>query len=134
MLSATIWTGGHLILALGFLPSALKRKDFDSITTFEKKYEPIGLPALVLLFVTGIIITVFYAPDIFKLNFEDHYSRHIILKFGTLLVTVLLAIHARFFLIPKRKLKLLALHIISVTLLAVLFVFLGYSARSGGIL
>ena len=29
LLAATIWVGGHLVLALGFLPKALKNKDFS---------------------------------------------------------------------------------------------------------
>ena len=31
LISATIWVGGHLILLLGFLPKALKHKNFDFI-------------------------------------------------------------------------------------------------------
>lgn len=79
-------------------------------------------------------MTTYYAPDVLEFNMGDHYSRHIILKYGTLILTILLAIHARLFLIPKRKLKPLAYHIVAVTILAVFFVFLGYSARSGGLL
>lgn len=134
ILSATIWTGGHLILSLGFLPSALKNKDFSIIESFERRYERIGIPALLILVATGTYMTTYYAPNIFDFDWSDHYSRHIILKYTTLIVTVVLAIHARFSLIPKRNLKPLALHIIAVTLLAVFFVFLGYSTRSGGLL
>ena len=56
LISATIWVGGHLILLLGFLPKALKHKNFDFISRFEKTYEPIGMPSLLLLVVTGIWI------------------------------------------------------------------------------
>lgn len=134
ILAATIWTGGHLILSLGFLPSALRKNDFRIIESFETKYEPIGIPSLIILLLTGIYMTIFYTPDIFQLDFDDHYSKHIILKYASLFITILLAIHARFFLIPKKKLGQLAVHIIAVTMLAIFFVFLGFSARSGGIL
>jgi putative copper export protein len=134
ILAATIWTGGHLILSLGFLPGALRKKDFGIIERFEARYEPIGLPALLILLLTGIYITTVYAPDFLSLDWDDHYTRHTLMKFALLLVTVFLAVHARFVLIPKKSLIPLAIHIISVTLLSVVFVLLGFSARSGGIL
>ena len=46
LLAATIWVGGHLILSIGLLPKALKERDPEIITNFEKSYEKIGLPAL----------------------------------------------------------------------------------------
>jgi putative copper export protein len=134
ILAATIWTGGHLVLALGFLPRALKRRDFGIIEAFESRFEPIGLPALLILVLTGIYMTTQYAPDFFLLDWQDHYTRHLLMKYGTLLLTLGLAVHARFFLLPKKALRPLAMHIIAVTVLAVLFVLLGFSARSGGIL
>ena len=56
LLAATIWVGGHLVLALGFLPKALKNKDFSYIDKFEKTYEPIGMPSLLVLLITGILM------------------------------------------------------------------------------
>ena len=134
IICATIWTGGHLILAIGFLPKALRKKDFSIIESFESRFEPIGLPALFILLITGIYMTTYYAPDIFQLNWQDHYTRHILLKFGLLVFTLLLAMHARLILIPKKALRPLSYHIIAVTFIAVLFVLVGYSARTGGIL
>ena len=134
ILAACIWVGGHLILSIGFLPRALKHKDFGIIEDFESRYEPIGLPSLVILILSGIYMTAVYAPDFLMLDWKDHYTRHILLKFALLLLTLVLAIHARFFLIPKKSLRPLAVHILTVTAIAVLFVLLGFSARSGGIL
>lgn len=134
ILAATIWTGGHLLLSLGFLPKALKNKDFGVVENFESRFEPIGLPALLILILSGIYMTSYYAPDIFQLNWEDHYSRHILIKFGLLILTLLLALHARLILIPKKALRPLAFHIIAVTFLSVLFVLVGFSARSGGVI
>ena len=56
LISATVWVGGHLVLLLGFLPKALKHKNFDFISRFEKTYEPIGMPSLLLLVITGILM------------------------------------------------------------------------------
>ncbi|WP_438712631.1 CopD family protein [Aquimarina muelleri] len=132
IIAATIWTGGHLILSLVYLPKALKLNDFSIIESFESKYERIGIPSLIILIITGIYITTVYAPRL--VDFNDHYTKHITIKLGLLLCTIALAIHARFFLIPKKKLKPLAYHIIIVTILSVFFVFVGFSARSGGLL
>lgn len=134
IIAATIWTGGHLVLALGFLPKALVQNDFGIIQNFESRYEPIGIPALLVLIITGIYMTFYYAPDFFRMDMADHYTRHLVFKFVLLMATLALAIHARFFLIPKKRLKLLAIHILAVTLIAILFVFTGFSARSGGLL
>ncbi len=134
IIAATIWTGGHLILSIVYLPKALKKNDFSIIEAFESKYEPIGMPSLLILIITGVYMTTVYAPDFFSLDFESHYIRHIFIKFGVLLATICLAINARFFLIPNKKLRPLAAHIIAVTLLSVIFVFTGFSMRSGGLL
>ncbi|NRR92169.1 CopD family protein [Winogradskyella undariae] len=134
IICATIWTGGHLILALGFLPKALSKNDFSIIEQFESKFERIGIPALLILVITGIYMASIYTTDFFKFDFSNHQNKHIYIKLILLLCTVLLAVHARFFLIPKKKLKPLAYHIGLVTLIAVLFVFVGFSLRSGGLL
>lgn len=130
ILAATIWSGGHLILALRYLPKALKNNDFGIIQLFE----PIGLPSLLVLAATGIYFATQYSPDFFDFDFSSQYTKHIIIKLGLLLATVLLAMHARLVFIPKKALKPLAVHIIAVTVLSVLFVFVGFSSRSGGLL
>lgn len=134
IIAATVWTGGHLILAIRYLPEAIKKNDFLVIENFESKFEPIGLPSLLILAITGIYIATQYASNFFAFNWQDHYTRHIVLKLVLLLMTLGLALHARLVLIPRKKLKPLALHIIAVTLLSVFFVLVGFSARSGGIL
>jgi putative copper export protein len=134
IICATIWTGGHLILTLTFLPKALKKKDFTIIEQFESKFERIGIPALLILVITGIYMTSVYTTNFFAFDFSDHYNKHVYIKLILLLCTIALAIHARFVLIPKRDLKPLSYHIILVTLLSVVFVFVGFSVRSGGLL
>ena len=134
IICATIWTGGHLILTIGFLPKAFKKNDFSIIEQFESRFEPIGMSALVISVITGIYMATVYTTNFFSFDFSDHHNKHIYIKFILLLCTIALAIHARFVLIPKRDLKPLSYHILLVTILAVAFVFVGFSARSGGLL
>lgn len=57
------------------------------------------------------------------------------MKLALLLLTVILATHARFFIIPsldEENLIPLAYHIVGVTALAVLFVVVGVGIRVGG--
>ena len=82
----------------------------------------------------GKVFSIVYTTGFFEFDFSDHYTRHVVIKLVLLIFTIILAIHARFVLIPKRDLKPLSYHIILVTLLAVGFVFVGFSTRSGGIL
>ena len=134
IICATIWTGGHIILTLSFLPKALNKNDFSIIEQFESKFEPIGMSALVISVITGIYMATIYTTHFFAFDFSDHHNKHIYIKFILLICTIILAIHARFFLIPKRDLKPLSYHIILVTLLSIAFVFVGFSTRAGGLL
>ncbi|AIE72714.1 MULTISPECIES: hypothetical protein [unclassified Synechocystis] len=54
VLGATIWTGGHLILALRFLPDALKKKDIAIVEQFEERFETLGLIALAGQIISGL--------------------------------------------------------------------------------
>jgi putative copper export protein len=134
ILSATIWVGGHLILSITYLPNAVKQNDYSLIEAYESRFERIGIPALLLSLATGIYLITVYAPDLFQFDLSDHYTRHIVIKLILFLSTIILAVHARFFLIPKRKIKPLSYHIIAVTLIGIAFVLVGMSARMGGIL
>jgi len=134
IVAATIWTGGHLILSLTFLPKALAQNDFRIIETFESKYERIGIPSLLILVASGIYLATIYTDNFWAFDFSIHFNKHIYIKLILLICTIALAIHARFFLIPKRALKPLSYHIILVTIVSVLFVFVGFSARTGGLL
>ena len=137
VLIATIWVGGHLILSIGFLPRALKQKDPAIIQQFESKYEPIGLPALVIQVLTGLWLGIFYdSQPLGWFTFRGSIATHLSLKVILVILTLLLAIHARFRIIPKLKsenLKALAFHIIAVTLIGVMLLILGVSIRTGGL-
>lgn len=136
-LGATVWTGGHLVLAVTILPSALKQRDPNLIHQFEEHFEGFGLVALLLQVITGLWLTWIYFPGLTNFwLFESFLSIYIGFKLLLLLATIALAIHARFFIIPnlqKENLNNLAYHIIGVTILAVLFVVLGAGIRLGGL-
>lgn len=133
VLAATVWAGGHLILVSTILPPALKNKDPELLLNFEKRYERIGIPSLILLVLTGLYMAHTLLPD-FSLwfSFETHIAKHVSIKLMLLLTTILFALHARFRLIPNltaKTLPLLASHIIAVTVVAVIFVIAGLSFR-----
>jgi hypothetical protein len=132
VLGASVWAGGHLILSLGFLPKALQTKDLSIINNFEKNYERVGIPALLLQVITGIWMSLIYVPFANWWSLDTPHHVYLWTKLGLLLATIGLAVHARFFIIPKLTidtLSLLALHIILATALAVGFVITGLSFR-----
>lgn len=132
VLGATIWAGGHLILSIGFLPQALKQRDISIILNFESHYERIGMPALLIQTVTGISMALIYVPFSEWGNLSTSHHVYLWIKLGLLLSTLVLGIHARFFILPRltvEKLSLLAMHIILVTILAVALVITGLSFR-----
>lgn len=137
IISATIWTGGHLILALGFLPRALKNRDPNIITNFEATFEKLGIPALLVQVITGMsmgFMLINSWQDWFK--WSDSVARNLLIKLILLGLTVVLAMHARLKIIPnlnKDNLNLLATHIILVTVVSVLFVITGVGFRFGGL-
>ena len=136
-LSATIWTGGHLLLAMMVLPKALKNRDQKAIENFEENFETLGLISLGIQVITGLGLTWIYFPQFQGLwGLNSFLSRYVVIKLMLLLLTLGLAIHARFFIIPKlskETLNSLAFHIIAVTILAVLFVVFGVGIRLGGL-
>ncbi len=134
LLAATIWTGGHLILSIIILPQVLKEKNAQKLRDFEGNYEKIGIPALIIQVVTGFYLVYNIVPDISKwFSFSDYFTTRIGIKLILLIATVLFALSAKFFVIPKlndNNLKLMAFHIISVTLIAVTFVIIGASFKN----
>ncbi|REJ39863.1 MAG: copper resistance protein CopD [Microcystis flos-aquae TF09] len=136
-LGATVWAGGHLLLAVTVLPQALKNREPDRIRQFEQYFEGFGLSALLLQVITGLGLTWIYLPRFRDFwSFDSFLSVYIGIKLALLLLTLILALHSRFFLIPKlseENLNVLALHIVAVTTLAVLFVIFGAGIRLGGL-
>jgi len=136
VIAATIWAGGHLVLALTVLPRALKYRSTEMIQQFENGYERIGLPALVIQIVTGIWLAWRYAPHVGTwLSFHSTTTTLIACKLVFLLLTLVLALDARLRLIPRlsiQTLPALAWHISAVTLLALGLVVVGVGFRVGG--
>lgn len=137
VLAATVWTGGHLILAITILPRALKEKSPADLLWFESVYEKVGVPALILQVITGLWLAYHLIPDIGTwFSFGNPIARLIFIKLGLLLLTVLFAVDARLRIIPsltEENLMPLAYHIIPVTVISVLFVVAGVSFRTGGL-
>ncbi|MEE1652604.1 MULTISPECIES: CopD family protein [Brachymonas] len=136
VLGATVWTGGHLILACTVLPRVLREQDVDGLLKFESAYERIGMPALLVQVITGFWMAMQLQPDYGQwLAFGDPVTRLIGIKLFLLLLTVLLALDARFRVIPRLhqpgKLTDMAWHIVPVTLIGIVFVATGVSLRTG---
>lgn len=141
LIAATIWVGGHLVLAIGYLPKALKYKDFNYIGNFEKTYEPIGMPSLAVLVITGILMAYDYNAGFSSwFSFASPIERVVSLKLAFFLTSICFAISAQTRVLPKlrkgqiNKLPEMAVHIICVTLIGVLMVILGSLVRIGGLL
>ncbi|WP_220399696.1 CopD family protein [Filimonas effusa] len=139
LISAAIWVGGHLCLAVGILPGALKKKDYTLITQFEKRYEPIGMSSLVVLVVTGMWMALQFGIGPGRwFSFSNPLERVVSVKIILLLATVLFAISAQTRVIPHlatrpKKLYEMAFHIIGVTTIGVAMLILGSFVRYGGI-
>lgn len=131
-LAATVWVGGHLMLSIIVLPSAWKKNDFTIISTFENSFEKIGIPALLIQVISGIWMSIIYLPFSNWFDFNDPISKLISIKLLLLAITIALAIHARFVIIPKldnSKIPILATHIFAVTVVGIIFLVIGLSFR-----
>ena len=137
LLGAAVWVGGHLILSTTILPEALKRRNPEILTNFEEKYEKIGMPALILMVITGIWMAYQFGIGVSAwFRFSNPIETVVSLKLILLFITVLFALSANFFVLPKlsvKNLPLMAFHIISVTVIGVLMLILGSFVRYGGI-
>jgi putative copper export protein len=135
VLGATLWTGGHLVLATTVLPRALRAKRASILTDFEEGYERVGMPALAVQIVTGLWLAhrLLGSPEHWLS--DAPLARIVQVKLLCLAGTVALAIHAKTRVIPRLNndnLPVMAWHIAGVTVFSVLFVLAGASARLGG--
>lgn len=135
VLAATIWTGGHIVLSVVVLPKVLKESSPSRLLEFESIYEKIGMPALLIQIFTGSWLAYRMLPDVSQwFDFSNPLAHPIIAKLLLLSLTVLVALHARLRVIPmlsSNNLRLMAWHIIAVTIISVLFVVVGVSFRTG---
>lgn len=137
LLAATIWVGGHLFLSIRVLPKALKMKDVNLINNFKDLFEPIGLPSLLILVVTGILMAYDYDVTFTRwFSFSGAVEKIVSIKLILLFTTVALAISAQRFESLKlsvHKLTAFAFHVIAVTVIGVTMLILGSLVRIGGI-
>lgn len=136
VLGATVWTGGHLVLAIVVLPRALRSRTIAELSAFEQQFERIGIPSLVTQILTGVWLATDLVPPSGWFDTGSPIARAVLLKLGLLLLTALLAADARLRVIPRltpERLVSLAFHIIPVTVLSVLFVLVGVLLRFGGL-
>lgn len=135
LLAATVWTGGHLVLALTILPRALRDRSVVDLQRFEAAYEWVGIPALVIQVASGGWLAYRLVPDVARwFDVADPIGRVVAIKLMLLALTVAFALDARLRVIPRlsaANLNALAWHVIPVTVIAVLFVAVGVSLRTG---
>lgn len=136
VLGACIWVGGHVVLAVRILPRALREKKAALIHDFERAYERVGMPALVLQVLSGLALAHRLLGGSWAAwSGDTSVARLVQAKFLFLALTVVLALHAKLRVIPRLRddnLPVMGAHIIGVTVLAVLFTLAGASLRLGG--
>jgi putative copper export protein len=137
LLGATVWVGGHLVLALSVLPRALRTRDPAIIRDFESGFERLGIPALLVQIVTGLWLAGHWAPHVAGwFSPSTPQERLVLVKLVLLAATLALAVHARLRVVPQldaATLRVLAYHIVAVTLLGVTLLVVGVAIRTGAV-
>lgn len=137
LLAATIWVGGHLLLLLRHVPKAIKSKSIEELSAFRKNFEPVGMPSLFILIITGILMAYDYNITFEKwFQFENSIEKIISVKLILLLISLTLAFITFKFVLPSiNKISpfLLYFIIFLVTTIAVFMLILGSLVRVGGL-
>lgn len=137
LLAASIWVGGHLFLILRILPSTLQQKDISILSDFRLKFGKIGMPSLLILVVTGILLAYDYNVPISDwFSFSNPIEKIISIKLLLLFTSLSLAVHAQKVVFPKltsNRMLPAIVEIIIVTLIAVSMLILGSLVRVGGL-
>lgn len=139
LICAAIWVGGHLYVATIIIPKVLKTREASKMLNFEKSFEPLGMPALLILVITGIWMMYQYGVSFSKLfAFKNPIETAISLKVIFLLATVALAISAQTWVLPSvrkspKRIPIMAVHVILVALLGVALLTVGSFVSRGGI-
>ena len=75
VLGATVWTGGHLVLALAVLPRVLRERAPAELLRFEAGFEKIGIPALLLQVASGLLLAARMLPPAQWLELHNPVAR-----------------------------------------------------------
>lgn len=123
------------MLSVVVLPKVLRESSPEQLLAFESVYEKIGMPALIVQIVTGLMLAHRLEPNVSEwFNMSNPVSHAIVAKLLLLLLTICFAIDARFRVVPvlsENNLKVMAWHVIPVTFFSILFVVVGVSFRTG---
>ena len=137
LLAATIWVGGHLLLLLRYVPKAIKSKSLEELSAFRKNFEPVGMPSLFILIITGILMAYDYNITFEKwFLFENSIEKIVNIKLILLFISLTLAFITIKFVLPSiNKISPFILYFIIflVTTIAVTMLVLGSLVRVGGI-
>lgn len=124
-------------MAVRILPKALKEKNVSLLKNFKNSYEPFGMPSLILLVITGILMAYDYNVTFSTwFSFSNGIERVVSIKLILLLITACMAVIADRFIFPKLNEKNMykaGIFIVSVTLIGVAMLVLGSFVRFGGI-
>ena len=137
LLAASIWVGGHLLLSIRFLPEALQKKDLSIILNFKDKFEVVGLPSILILLISGIMMAYNYGVPFSRwFSFSDGIEKIISIKLILIFTTIILAAYSQLYIFPKansERMFPLAFQIILVTLIGVGMLVLGSLIQLGGV-
>jgi Copper resistance protein D len=115
-----------------FCSTSFESKGYKCDYYIRKGFERIGIPALLAQIITGLWMAGLYIPPGQWFSLASIHHQYLWIKIGLVVATIMLAIHARFFIIPKlsaQNLPTMALHIIIVTVFAVGLLLTGLSFR-----
>ncbi len=137
VLGATVWTGGHLVLALVILPRARRAGDVRIVQEFETGYERLAVPALLAQVGTGVWLAFRAKPaDVSWSDLTTFPVSHITLKLLLLLGIIALAVHAKLRVLPRLEtgeLGVYGRHVWAVTILSVGLVAVGVGLSTEGL-
>ena len=137
LLAASIWVGGHLFLILRILPATLQQKDISILSDFRLKFGKIGMPSLLILVVTGILLAYDYNVPISDwFSFSNPIEKIISIKLLLLFTSLSLAVHAQKVVFPKltsNRMLPAIVEIIIFSLIAVSMLILGSLLNFGGL-
>ncbi|MCB1601350.1 MAG: hypothetical protein KDI66_15135 [Xanthomonadales bacterium] len=136
LLAAAVWVGGYVFLVLGYAPEALRTRDPRGLIDAHARLQRVGLPALVVVIVSGLWLAWNWLPDS-TLWFESSLpiANVILAKLGLLALTLLLLTYLRLRVLPTlmpARISRLALVLSLIALVGVAAAAIGPSFRYGG--